>query len=667
MRRAPARAAVLLVAVVALGLLVTQLSARFADADLPPLDRSTLELLAGVSPLDRLEWTLLALLAGARLLRALLPRRRLLEPLFDLPLLALLTATAGGSLAPLDPALPLTYLAALALLRGTESGTATPRRLAVELLLGGLAGHLLVQRHERALLDADLARVASAADEAAAELQRDGSSALATVAESLAALDPREELAPLHAALVERDVALQRFLATLAGDAGRAAPALAAARLALQVAEERATDRWFAARETLRATLEGNGGAEGGGGGRVAAIESLDLLRESGANLRQELLARADALAHALERRDRRAADHAEFLADSRWRRVALLVALLACAAVIVLLRQRMEAAVRDAEERRAQREIELAAAEKEHWIAVTAGLTHGLGNDIVAYDAWLAEAGRALAATPPLLMRAQERIGAVAASNRGRLAFLQFLDALARQRQIAAGDAPPLPFEPIALPELLVQARRKVAEVESADLPSAGSDPAVDRRRRLLTELPLEIELATPRAATLRRGQRGAVDFFAYELLKNALRSATGRTPLHARLDWRDGVLTLALENDVEVDESPRGDGAAERCVRCGAAGPLLRVRRRRDAPPACARCFPAAFAALLEQSFAPGKGAGTGLGLFLIRYFLATFWNGTLTAQVVAAAPPRVAFTLALPDPDPPDGPPVPPPLRR
>ncbi len=650
-RAAPARAAALLVGVVALGLLATQLLVRWRADGVAAGDRSPLDLLASASALDRLEWLLLALLAVARLARAALPRRRLLEPALDLPLLALLAGSAGGSLSPLDPALPLTYLAALALLRSSESGTATPRRLACELLLGATAGHWLVQRHERALLDHDLATVERSAALAAAAIADDGRRALATVADSLAALDPREELAPLQASLVDRDLALQQFLAVLGSDAPLDEERLATARIALQLAEEQATDRWFVGREALRSATDDPR--------QRSAIESLDLLRESGANLRDELQKRAEELERSLLLLTQRAAAHATFLRDSLWRRAALLAALLACAGVIVLLRERMEGAVRDAEERRAQREIQLAAQEKEHWIAVTAGLTHGLGNDIVAYDAWLCEASRLLAppaAAPP---RARDLIAAVAASNRGRLAFLQFLDALAHQRQSAAGDAPPLPFTPIALAPLLNETRRKVAEVESADLPPAGSDPVVDRRRRQLTELPLEIEVATPRAATLLRGQRGAVEFFAYELVKNALRSATGREPLRARLDWRAGVLTLALENDVEVDAL---DGT---CPRCGTAGKLRRIRRRRDAAPSCAGCFAAAFAELLEQSFAPGKGAGTGLGLFLIRYFLRTFWNGTLTAEVVSSDPARVAFTLTLPDPDPPDARPVPHPL--
>jgi hypothetical protein len=80
-----------------------------------------------------------------------------------------------------------------------------------------------------------------------------------------------------------------------------------------------------------------------------------------------------------------------------------------------------------------------------------------------------------------------------------------------------------------------------------------------------------------------------------------------------------------------------------------------LRKVRRRRDAAPACDACFGAALQRLLDESFAPGKGGGTGLGLFLIRYFLTTFWRGDVRARVVDEATPTVRFTVDLPDGEP------------
>jgi hypothetical protein len=190
---------------------------------------------------------------------------------------------------------------------------------------------------------------------------------------------------------------------------------------------------------------------------------------------------------------------------------------------------------------------------------------------------------------------------------------------------------------------------RKNLAQVEIADLPREGSDPAVDRQIRILRDLPLEVRVADASARRLRRGHRGIVEFFVYEMVKNALRSATGERPLAATLARAGDRLELSLENDVQV-ETTSGS-----CPRCGREGALRRVRRRRDAPPACERCFAAALQELLDASFQPGKGSGTGLGLFLIRYFLGAFWNGEIRARVVDAAAPTVAFTLSLPDPAP------------
>ncbi len=42
-----------------------------------------------------------------------------------------------------------------------------------------------------------------------------------------------------------------------------------------------------------------------------------------------------------------------------------------------------------------------------------------------------------------------------------------------------------------------------------------------------------------------------------------------------------------------------------------------------------------------------------GTGLGLFLIRHYLRSFWNGEIRARVADPDVPTVRSTLSLPDP--------------
>jgi hypothetical protein len=652
--RARDTAALLLVGGVGAALLIGEALRRWNSARLiaGPFDPADL---ATLSPLDHFESLLFGALALLRLAAAKLWKRRLLLPLLDLPLLGLVVTVSGGTLSPLDPTLALVYLSALLFLRGSEAGRATPRRLAAELLIGLVALHALVLRHDDARLAsgtcAETARVAASIDGA----RRDTGEALRTIGVELAELPPGDAVAKssrdadagdepprLYAALTGAlrlaQEAFGRFLAQLA--ATTPSDTLGDAKQELETALDRDYNDFFEARARWRpaplATTATN------------AVESLDRLRESQWNVRQDLLARMDEIEQSLARRDRMEARRGAFLRDATLRRIAMAGALLLFAIVAIALRDRLAAAVREAEERRARRDLEASQQEKEHWIAVTAGLTHGLGNDILAYDVWLREIEGALGDVAAVPERVTRRLRFLVDSNRGRLGFLQFLDAFARQRQSAAGDAPPPPSEPLELVPLLERVRRNLAQVEIADLPPEGSDAGVDRQIRKLRDLPLAIRCDDPAAGRLARGQRGLVEFVVYELLKNALRSATGALPLTAVLHRSARGVELALDNDVQVDEA---NGV---CPRCGASGRLRKVRRRRDAAPACDACFGAALQFLLDESFAPGKGSGTGLGLFLIRYFLATFWNGDVRARVVDAATPTVRFTVDLPDGD-------------
>jgi len=655
--------ALLVVGGFALGLLGCETLRRFApvawnapgaaaEGGVPALDPVDL---GALSPPDRFELALAALFALLRLLLPLGRSRRLLEPLVDLPLLGVLIAVSGGALSPLDPTLPLVYLAALVFLRGAESGSATPRRLTVELLVGLAAIHLIVARHDQRRLDDGAAEQLARLQAAVAATRSEFDAALASVEEPLraqrdpagiASLLPGAGLAAadlaafdeLGARLLQAQRRFDAFLALLTPDVE--ARRLGEEKLAWQAELDETYAGYFRARERW---LAASPPPELSG-----AVGSLDALRETQWILRQELLGRVDDFEQALAGRDRMRARQRAFQLGSTTRRAANSGALLLFALVAILLRDRLSAAVRDAEERRARREIELAEREKEHWIALTAGLTHGLGNDILAWDVHLAEVTRLLEAPAVAApRRALELLRWLADGNRGRLGFLQFLDAFARHRQAAAGDAPAIRFEPLDLPALIGRVRRNLAQAEIAGLPAEGSDPAVDRQIAILRDLPIEVRAEDDRARTLTRGHRGIVEFFVYELVKNALRSATGERPLVARLSRAGDRLELAIENDVQVERSV---GA---CPRCGREGALRRVRRRRDAPPACDACFEAALQELLDQSFAPGKGSGTGLGLFLIRHFLDAFWNGEIRARVADGAVPAVEFTLALPDP--------------
>ena len=52
------------------------------------------------------------------------------------------------------------------------------------------------------------------------------------------------------------------------------------------------------------------------------------------------------------------------------------------------------------------------------------------------------------------------------------------------------------------------------------------------------------------------------------------------------------------------------------------------------------------------LEHCFEPGRGGGTGLGLFLIRYFVREYYRGTITAGILDWERRLVSFDLEIPD---------------
>ena len=53
-----------------------------------------------------------------------------------------------------------------------------------------------------------------------------------------------------------------------------------------------------------------------------------------------------------------------------------------------------------------------------------------------------------------------------------------------------------------------------------------------------------------------------------------------------------------------------------------------------------------------ILEHCFEPSRGGGTGLGLFLIRYFAAEYYAGSVSAGLYDWDRRLVAFELDLPD---------------
>jgi hypothetical protein len=157
-----------------------------------------------------------------------------------------------------------------------------------------------------------------------------------------------------------------------------------------------------------------------------------------------------------------------------------------------------------------------------------------------------------------------------------------------------------PTGLAPIAIGPLLNDVRARVGRVEIADLPRESTDPMVIAQIARFARLPLEIEFARSddEGRRITAGKRGILEFFAYELLKNALRNCSGKAPLRALVAKQDGRVRITLVNDLEVREERAEDGTPRwRLPRIAGMKPVLRcgvARRGRHDPRTVLRTRP-------------------------------------------------------------------------
>ncbi len=326
--------------------------------------------------------------------------------------------------------------------------------------------------------------------------------------------------------------------------------------------------------------------------------------------------------------------------------RLAVAALVLATLSLVGGLRWRFESEVRSREQARAEIEVAAQEREKENWIALTAGLTHTVGNDILAYDAYAEEALDALADhgarhpdLPPVI---EKNLRFIHESNKARLAFIKFLDEFARARKRVGAGARPAGLTAIPIEPLLRRVRAQVGRTEIADLPRDSNDPQVVAQIKKLTELPLDVAFASDREddRTITRGQRGVLEFFCYELFKNALRNGSGERPLRVEVEKSAGRVRLRFLNDLAVTRIEKGGRT------------LFQLPRYSTMEPCGDDELRARVEAILADCFEPGRGGGTGLGLFLIRYFAREYYSGSVSARLADWSARTVAFELDLPD---------------
>lgn len=633
------------------------------------------------------EFFLLPLLASIRLIWALRTRRRL-WPLIDLPLIGLLFVFTGADDSPLDPALFLVYV-----LVGLYVERVPRRRYRwtylVAFLVGIVGMYALVVAHVRLDQAAklDLAREAIGRQ---MDLVRQGLADRSVDSEATHAV--YEAVRTEISTWAEQDIILRQNTFLFAGPSGEAglpqpvrtlAPFDVEYRRAESAIEERQrllveagtairvdldADTASAIRERLGTQFEELRSIISTSIERITtAVNDLttadetrafytawvpryvralvfsDLVHplENATTQQQNVRAEIEAFVEAVYRADAIEQALPEDLQRLLTERLAMVLLVLAALSLVAALSAHYEGEVA----RREATKTEIEEREKENWIALTAGLTHTIGNDILAYDAYAQEAIDVLSGRKDVPPEAERNVRFILESNKARLAFIKFLDEFARARKAALeGDGvKPTGLAAIPIEPLLRDVRERVGSVEIADLPRSSNDPMVNAQIARFAQLPLEVEFARDDADGRRftAGKRGILEFFVYELLKNALRNCSGKAPLRALVAKADGRVRIALVNDLEVREEKAGDGT-----------PRWRLPRIAGMKACTDAELQQEVGTILAQCFEPGRGGGTGLGLFLIRYFAREYYRGSVTAAIHDWSKREVAFVLDLPD---------------
>lgn len=631
---------------------------------------------------------LIATFAVAISIRVLWLRRSgaALHPLIDLPVIGLVFLVTGGVNSPFDPALYFIYALLASYLERQ------PRRMATTRYVVGFVGGFLVMyamvyvqlvigQNER------LAAAAAEVDQARAEVLKRVSfvedlsadakqSARARLSEAISDLsartwidsaDPyfRADVAPsadsIHRdleiefeAIESRREILERAIADLMPTRTWSELATIEHALGEAIARSRAELDEIDARISSRireasAVPKGIIPAE-----PVVAEASEARIRETAFRVVEQIQLAQERAARELSsfawRTLKPFKDDQESTADARRRmwieRSSLAALLLAALVLITSLRTHYESEVRRRETARSEQELARRQEETENWIALTAGFTHTIGNDILAYDAFSEEALALLAPHRSDLPADIERnLRFIRHSNKQRLGFIKFLEEFGRMRKLRleGKEFKPTALARIDLEDLLRHERAHVGEVEVLDFPAESRDPRVLALRTKFGSLPLEIEFATEDARWITRGRVAVLQFFAYELFKNALRNCSGQRPLRVEVRKDRERVRMRFLNDLEIakEKAPRGSDSIR-----------YRLPRLPELDAASESELERVVAEVLARCFDPGRAGGTGLGLFLIRHFIREYYGGSITARLHDWSRHEVAFEIDIPD---------------
>ncbi len=325
----------------------------------------------------------------------------------------------------------------------------------------------------------------------------------------------------------------------------------------------------------------------------------------------------------------------------------------------------------RDAEERMRfaqyqmqQARREAASAQEDHrerevdnWINLTAGLTHSIGNEVLAFHHYSQEILDYLETAKDVPEQIEQSMEFIHDTNRARLGFINFLQEFAEMMKSSGADVRQVPrgLRTLDLHRLIHLVREKVGRFESRELDADEDDPQIQRQLKKNLELGLIIHFEDEQARQVTSGREPVLDFIFYEFIKNCLRNCSGQRRLKVIVSRREDMVQLRFINDLDIESKAPAPGRSLSCSLCQAQVPALYWLKNSDFLDAfCEPCLRRKVEENLAQAWTPGKTSqgGKGLGLFVIRHFLDEYYFGSTDAGIFSWETREIYFELCIPD---------------
>jgi hypothetical protein len=290
------------------------------------------------------------------------------------------------------------------------------------------------------------------------------------------------------------------------------------------------------------------------------------------------------------------------------------------------------------------------------NWINLVAGLTHSIGNEVRAIHDETSSMLDIIDKMPHPPEPLWEQTRFIQDINRVRLGFINFLEEFAECLKSGQGRRPiPQNLKEIPLDEFLPAIRDKVGRFECRNLDPDDPNHQVQLQLNKHLELPMVIQFDPPDQTTLRSGRIPVLEFVAYEFIKNALRNCSGKQALKIVVETRGEWVSILFINDLNIHEKlPPPGKPGLGCSQCRKIVPkVFHVGNSDFSDTFCEPCLRVQIDENLGRSWEPGHTSqgGKGLGLFVIRHFLETFYFGRTHCGVTQWKDHEVYFKITIP----------------